>query len=189
MLSQRILECEANVALLHSFLESRSALARHLESHELPRTIEPGLNTARDPSQSLLSLYSNRKTRIRKWTNIIKRVKVYQTINKNLVDTTTAKQQIVFCHGKKQFFSDKPLAIWSGRTPQVTQAVKSKDFCTKVCISDSILGDPGADSGVEGRLDFPLPLLSAPGSPRMIRSQPILILSKPRRQEHINVSH
>lgn len=100
MLSQRILECEANVALLHSFLESRSALARHLESHELPRTIEPGLNTARDPSQSLLSLYSNRKTRIRKWTNIIKRVKVYQTINKNLVDTTTAKQQIVFCHGK-----------------------------------------------------------------------------------------
>lgn len=112
MLSQRILECEANVALLHSFLESRSALARHLESHELPRTIEPGLNTTRDPSQSLISLYSNRKTRIRKWTNIIKRVKVYQTINKNLVDTTTAKQQIVFCHGKKQFFSDKPLAIW-----------------------------------------------------------------------------
>ena len=112
MLSQRILECEANVALLHSFLESRSALARHLESHELPRTIEPGLNTTRDPSQSLISLYSNRKTRIRKWTNIIKRVKVYQTINKNLVDTTTAKQQIVFCHGKKQFFSDKPLVIW-----------------------------------------------------------------------------
>ena len=51
----------------------------------------------------------------------------------------------------------------------------------------NILGDPGADSGVEGRLDFPLPLLSVPGSPRMIRSQPILILSK--RQEHINVSH
>ena len=185
MLSQRILECEANVALLHSFLESRSALARHLESHELPRTIEPGLNTTRDPSQSLISLYSNRKTRIRKWTNIIKRVKVYQTINKNLVDTTTAKQQIVFCHGKKQFFSDKPLAIWVAHATGYPSCEVKRLLYQGLYIN--ILGDPGADSGVEGRLDFPLPLLSAPGSPRMIRSQPILILSK--RQEHINVSH
>ena len=117
MLSQRILECEANVALLHSFLESRSALARHLESHELPRTIEPGLNTARDPSPSLISLYSNRKTRIRKWTNIIKRVKVYQTINKSLVDTTTPKQQIVFCHGKN---NSSAISRWSFEWPHAT---------------------------------------------------------------------
>ena len=117
MLSQRILECEVNVALLHSFLASRSALARHLESHELPRNIEPGLNTARDPSQSLISLYSNRKTRMLKWTNIIKRVKVYQTINKSLVKTTTAKQQIVFCHGKNK---SSAINRWSFERRQAT---------------------------------------------------------------------
>ena len=175
MLSQRILECEANVALLHSFLESRSALARHLESHGLPRTIEPGLNTARDPSQSLISLYSSRKTRIRKWTNIIKRVKVYQTINKSVVDTTTAKQQIVFCHGKN---NSSAISRWSFEWPHATGDPS--------CEARRLHSDPGADRGVEGRLDFPSPLLSAPGSPRMIRSRPILI-SKSKRQEHINV--
>ena len=65
-----------------------------------------------------------------------------------------------------------------------------------------ILGDPGADSGGEGkskraekmarlffvpffptRLDFPSPPLSAPGSPRMLRVDCLKLVNNPRVNE------